>query len=276
MKKNLIVSLCAAAAVGMGMWAAILTSLDEDGAIDPGEARSETVSTDTETSWGLSFREEGAPPEGNAPADYLSRFGAYYIDEKGARDKTIYLTFDAGYENGNTEDILDVLKEKDVPAAFFVVGNFVEDEPEILRRMEAEGHIVGNHTMTHPDMASIADIDEFRGELTELEEAYKAVTGKEMKKFYRPPRGVYSENNLKQAQDMGYTTVLWSLAYEDWYENDQPAREEALNLLNKRIHSGAIVLLHSTSKTNARILGELIDGWREKGYKFESIDKLLT
>lgn len=276
MKKNLIVSLCAVAAVGMGMWAAILTSLDEDGAKDPGEARSETVSADTETSWGLSFREEGAPPEGNASAEYLSRFGAYYIDEKGARDKTIYLTFDAGYENGNTEDILDVLKEKDVPAAFFVVGNFVEDEPEILRRMEAEGHIVGNHTMTHPDMASIADIDEFRGELTELEEAYKAVTGKEMKKFYRPPRGVYSENNLKQAQDMGYTTVLWSLAYEDWYENDQPAREEALNLLNKRIHPGAIVLLHSTSKTNARILGELIDGWREKGYKFESIDKLLT
>lgn len=276
MKKNLIVSLCAAAAVGMGMWAAILTSLDEDGAKDPGEARSETVSADTETSWGLSFREEGAPPEGNASAEYLSRFGAYYIDEKGARDKTIYLTFDAGYENGNTEDILDVLKEKDVPAAFFVVGNFVEDEPEILRRMEAEGHIVGNHTMTHPDMASIADIDEFRGELTELEEAYKAVTGKEMKKFYRPPRGIYSENNLKQAQDMGYTTVLWSLAYEDWYENDQPAREDALNLLNKRIHPGAIVLLHSTSKTNARVLGELIDGWREKGYKFESIDKLLT
>lgn len=276
MKKNLIVSLCAAAAVGMGMWAAILTSLDEDGAKDPGEARSETVSADTETSWGLSFREEGAPPEGNASAEYLSRFGAYYIDEKGARDKTIYLTFDAGYENGNTEDILDVLKEKDVPAAFFVVGNFVEDEPEILRRMEAEGHIVGNHTMTHPDMASIADIDEFRGELTELEEAYKAVTGKEMKKFYRPPRGIYSENNLKQAQDMGYTTVLWSLAYEDWYENDQPTREDALNLLNKRIHPGAIVLLHSTSKTNARVLGELIDGWREKGYKFESIDKLLT
>lgn len=276
MKKNLVVSLCAAAAVGIGMWAVILTSLDEDGAKDPVGARSETVSADTETSWGLSFREEGAPPEGNASAEYLSRFGAYYIDEKGARDKTIYLTFDAGYENGNTEDILDVLKEKDVPAAFFVVGNFVEDEPEILRRMEAEGHIVGNHTMTHPDMASIADIDEFRGELTELEEAYKAVTGKEMKKFYRPPRGVYSENNLKQAQDMGYTTVLWSLAYEDWYENDQPAREEALNLLNKRIHPGAIVLLHSTSKTNARILGELIDGWREKGYKFESIDKLLT
>ncbi len=276
MKKNLIVSLCAVAAVGMGMWAAILTSLDEDGAKDPGEARSETVSADTETSWGLSFREEGAPPEGNASAEYLSRFGAYYIDEKGARDKTIYLTFDAGYENGNTEDILDVLKEKDVPAAFFVVGNFVEDEPEILRRMEAEGHIVGNHTMTHPDMASIADIDEFRGELTELEEAYKAVTGKEMKKFYRPPRGIYSENNLKQAQDMGYTTVLWSLAYEDWYENDQPTREDALNLLNKRIHPGAIVLLHSTSKTNARVLGELIDGWREKGYKFESIDKLLT
>lgn len=276
MKKNLVVSLCAVAAVGMGMWAAILTSLDEDGAKDPGEARSETVSADTETSWGLSFREEGAPPEGNASAEYLSRFGAYYIDEKGARDKTIYLTFDAGYENGNTEDILDVLKEKDVPAAFFVVGNFVEDEPEILRRMEAEGHIVGNHTMTHPDMASIADIDEFRGELTELEEAYKAVTGKEMKKFYRPPRGIYSENNLKQAQDMGYTTVLWSLAYEDWYENDQPTREDALNLLNKRIHPGAIVLLHSTSKTNARVLGELIDGWREKGYKFESIDKLLT
>ena len=142
--------------------------------------------------------------------------------------------------------------------------------------MEAEGHTVGNHTMHHPDMASIEEKESFRKELEDLEAAYKQVTGKDMKKIYRPPQGKYSENNLKQASEMGYTTVFWSLAYVDWYENDQPTREEALNVLNKRIHPGAIVLLHSTSKTNSEILEELIEGWKEQGYNFCSIEELLT
>lgn len=276
-KRNLAISLCAAAAIGIGIWAAILTAVGDTtqhmNIVSSKEIQE--AGTTAKTSWGLSFRDEGKTPVGNAAADYLRRYNAYYVDEKGAKDKLIYLTFDAGYENGYTNTILDVLKEEDVPAAFFVVGNYIEDNPDIVCRMEREGHIVGNHTMTHPDMAAISDEEAFRKELSDLENAYKEATGKEMKKFYRPPQGIYSEQNLKQAFDMGYTTIFWSLAYVDWYTDDQPTREEALNILNRRIHPGAIVLLHSTSKTNARILQELIQGWKEKGYTFASLDELI-
>ena len=224
--------------------------------------------------WGLGFSEEEKRPTGNATIEELKEYDAWFAQD--TEEKELYLTFDCGYENGNTPAILEALKNHNAPATFFVVGNFIRDNPELIRQMVEEGHTVGNHTYSHPDMSQISSPEAFEEELVKVEELYRKTTGEEMPRYYRPPRGVYSENNLKQAQDMGYTTVLWSLAYEDWYENDQPAREEALNLLNKRIHPGAIVLLHSTSKTNARILGELIDGWREKGYKFESIDKLLT
>ena len=226
-------------------------------------------------SWGLSFGEEGTVPRGNATREELAECNAFYIGPENG-EKTIYLTFDAGYENGCTAEILDVLKEKEVPAAFFLVGNYIEENPELVKRMEAEGHLVGNHTMHHPDMHSIESRETFEKELRELETLYKSVTGREMAKFYRPPQGKYSKDNLMQAAELGYTTVLWSLAYVDWLENDQPTREEALNLLNRRIHPGAIVLLHSTSKTNSQILGELIDGWKAKGYRFAGISQLGT
>ena len=231
------------------------------------------MAASAEVNWGLSFQQEGSPQVGNATAEYLKQFNSYFIDSS-AKDKRIYLTFDAGYENGHMEEILDVLKEEEVPAAFFSVGNYIEENPDLVKRMEAEGHIVGNHTMTHPDMAVISDKEDFQAELEGLENAYKEATGKEMKKFYRPPQGKYSEDNLKMARELGYTTVFWSLAYVDWYENDQPSREEALNLLNSRIHPGAIVLLHSTSKTNSQILKELIQGWKEQGYVFCSLEDL--
>ena len=306
MRKNTFISLLAVAAIGIGAWAAILAAVGnggvdsvgggtnpvqdtasgksaeasqaQDTASDSGAGRGQVqvsapASTE-EASWGLSFQEEGRAPIGNATPAKLAQYGAYYIDEAGAAKKKIYLTFDVGYENGNTAAILDVLKEEEVTAAFFVVGNFVEDEPELVRRMEAEGCVVGNHTMTHPDMAAIRDEEAFRNELTALENAYREATGKEMKKFYRPPQGRYSEENLRQAHALGYTTVFWSLAYVDWYENEQPTREDALNLLNRRIHPGAIVLLHSTSKTNAKILAELIRGWKAEGYEFCSLEEL--
>ncbi len=189
-------------------------------------------------------------------------------------EKAIYLTFDAGYENGYTATLLDVLKEEKVPAAFFVVGNFIEENPELVKRMTDEGHIVGNHTMHHPDMSAIADEAGFRKEMSELEAAYKEAVGRDMLKFYRPPQGKYSERNLEMANRMGYTTVFWSLAYVDWLQDSQPSREEALNILNKRIHPGAIVLLHSTSKTNAEILRELLQGWKAQGYVFKPISEL--
>lgn len=246
------------------------------------QTENEAVETAAEVNWGLSFQQAGQPPVGNATPEYLAKYNAYYIagsngkedDSKSA--KPVYLTFDAGYENGYTEIILDILKEKKVPAAFFLVGNYIEENPELVKRMEAEGHIVGNHTMHHPDMSAIADEEAFKSEISELEETYRNAVGKEIPKFYRPPQGKYSEANLQQASRLGYTTLFWSLAYVDWLENDQPDETESINLLNKRIHPGAIVLLHSTSKTNSRILGELIDGWKSKGYEFRSVSELST
>lgn len=239
-----------------------------------GQANGRAVRTAADGNWGLSFQNEGSPPVANATGEYLKQFNAYYIGDAGSKEKPIYLTFDAGYENGYTEGILDVLKEEKVPAAFFVVGNFIEENPELTKRMAAEGHIVGNHTMHHPDMSAISDEAGFRKEMRELEEAYKKAVGQEMLKFYRPPQGKYSENNLKMANDMGYTTVFWSLAYVDWLQDSQPAKEDALDILNRRIHPGAIVLLHSTSKTNGEILRELIQGWKAEGYTFKSISEL--
>lgn len=246
------------------------------------ETGEEAVETAAEVNWGLSFQQAGQPPVGNATQEYLAQYNAFYIGDTGTdaekknSTKSVYLTFDAGYENGYTAQILDILKEKKVPAAFFLVGNYIEENPELVKRMEAEGHIVGNHTMHHPDMSAIADEEAFKSEISELEETYRNAVGKEIPKFYRPPQGKYSEANLQQASRLGYTTLFWSLAYVDWLENDQPDETESINLLNKRIHPGAIVLLHSTSKTNSRILGELIDGWKSKGYEFRSVSELST
>ena len=236
---------------------------------------SQAVNAAARGNWGLSFQKDGETPIGNATAEYLQQYNAWFTGtEENIAEKCIYLTFDAGYENGYTENILDVLKEEKVPAAFFLVGNYIEENPQLVKRMEAEGHTVGNHTMHHPDMSEISEKENFVRELEELESVYRQTTGKEMLKFYRPPQGKYSTANLKQAAELGYTTLFWSLAYVDWLETEQPSREDALNLLNRRIHPGAIVLLHSTSATNREILQELIQGWKSMGYVFRSITEL--
>lgn len=222
--------------------------------------------------WGLSFQTEGQPPVGNVSAEKLRQYNAFYVGDTSR--KTIYLTFDAGYENGCTPAILDALKKHDAPACFFVVGNFIDTAPELVKRMAAEGHIVGNHTLHHPDMSGIADKSAFAAELNGLEEKYTALTGQPMQKFYRPPQGKFSEENLRQAQELGYTTVFWSLAYVDWYTDNQPTDEQAFSKLLPRIHNGAIVLLHSTSETNARILDELLTKWESAGYQFGSLAEL--
>ena len=222
--------------------------------------------------WGLSFPEEGESPVGNATAEALAEYGAYYLGDTGK--KVIYLTFDCGYENGYTGQILDALKKHQAPAAFFVVGHMVESAPDIVRRMAAEGHIVGNHTFHHPDMSAISDQETFREELESLAQLYREATGEELSRFYRPPQGKYSVENLKQAQALGYHTVFWSLAYVDWNTDDQPTAEEAYAKLLPRIHDGAIVLLHSTSRTNAEILDDLLTKWEDMGYTFAPLTEL--
>ena len=225
-------------------------------------------------SWGLSFREEGAPPIGNAGKDQLKTYDAAYMGDPG--EKKLYLTFDAGYENGCTEKILDILKQQQVPAAFFLVGNYLEKNADLVRRMVEEGHIVGNHTMHHYDMSKLTTQESFSKELQDLEDLYRKTTGQEMRKFYRPPQGIYSEENLKMAKELGYQTVFWSLAYVDWNKDAQPTREEAFRKLLPRTHPGAVVLLHSTSSTNAEILEELIGKWKEEGYSFGTVEELFA
>lgn len=223
-------------------------------------------------SWGLSFPEEGKAPTGNAGKAALAEYDAVYLgDEKKPR---IYLTFDAGYENGATEKILDALKKHDAPAVFFLVGNYLEQNPVLVRRMVSEGHTVGNHTEHHYDMSRISDPAAFEKELTALEDRYEALIGAPMEKYYRPPQGIYSEENLRQAKALGYRTVFWSLAYVDWKNDAQPTKEEAFSKLLPRIHNGAVVLLHSTSQTNGEILDELLSEWEKMGYSFGEIGEL--
>ncbi len=222
--------------------------------------------------WGLGFSTEGQPPTANSTADELKEFDAYYIGD--TSEKVIYLTFDAGYENGYTAAILDALKKHNVSATFFLVGNYITSSPDLVKRMVAEGHTVANHTYSHPNMSNISSLDSFRKELEELESCYQDITGQEMVKYYRPPQGKYSESNLKMAQELGYKTFFWSLAYVDWYNDKQPTKDQAFKKLLGRIHPGAIVLLHSTSKTNSEILDELLSKWEEMGYTFKTLNDL--
>lgn len=221
--------------------------------------------------WGLGFGEEGKAPTANQTAEELKKYDAYYIGNE--QEKKIYLTFDCGYESGYMPAILDALKEADVKAAFFLVGNYLEKEPELVKRMVADGHTIGNHTYHHKDMASLG-VDEFKGELTTFEDKLKEITGECSGMVYRPPQGKYSVKTLQMAKELGYRTVFWSLAYVDWYDDDQPTKEEAFEKLLKRIHPGSIVLLHSTSKTNSEILPELLLKWKEMGYSFGTLEEL--
>lgn len=234
----------------------------------------ETVSVQNQAdNWGLGFGAEGTQPTGNVTADELKKYNAWYVGDKSKN--VIYLTFDCGYENGNTEPILDALKKHNAKATFFVVGHFLESAPDIVKRMEAEGHAVGNHTYHHPDMSSISDMTSFQKEMDDVASLYQTVTGKEMIKYYRPPQGKYSTKNLEMAKELGYHTFFWSLAYVDWNVDDQPTKEETFDKLLTRIHPGAIVLLHSTSKTNGEILDELLTKWEEMGYTFAPLSELI-
>ena len=244
--------------------------LSQDNKADPASAAA--VPASAEGNWGLSFQEEGKTPVGNATFEELAKYDAFYAEQ--TEEKHIYLTFDVGYENGNTASILDTLKKHNVSATFFVVGTYIESDPELVKRMAEEGHIVGNHTWHHPDMSQIAALDTFKKELVDVEDAYREVTGEGMTKFYRPPQGKYSESNLQMAQELGYKTFFWSLAYVDWYDDNQPTKEEAFDKLLGRIHPGAIVLLHSTSDTNSLILDELIQKWEEMGYTIRPLTEL--
>lgn len=208
---------------------------------------------------------------------FAESFGAYYIDHKhgdGASKKVVYLTFDAGYENGNVEKILDVMKEKQVTGAFFVLENLIIKNTELVVRMADEGHLVCNHTAKHPDVTKFDSLEEFKSEIESLENVYREYTGREMSKYFRPPEGRFNTRSLEYARDMGYKTVFWSFAYEDWDNGKQMDREAAKKKILDNMHNGAVILLHPTSATNAAVLGEVIDELKVLGYSFGTLDEL--
>lgn len=230
-----------------------------------------------EVSWYFKKNSEHKQPALDDNLKFINNYSCYYLDKKHGDDdkeKVIYLTFDAGYENGNIEKILDVLKEKNVHGAFFVLGHLIEKNTDLVKRMVDEGHLVCNHTMSHKNMAKIKDVTEFKDELIKLEKLYADKIGGEMPKFYRPPEGRFTEDNLKILEEMGYKTVLWSFAYADWDNNKQLSPASATEKLINGTHNGEILLLHPTSKTNADILSKLIDVWTEMGYRFGTLNEL--
>ena len=223
-------------------------------------------------SWGLAYRETGLQPWGNETSKNLAEYNAYYVGA--ANENVIYLTFDCGYENGNTDAILTALKTHDMKATFFVTGHFLETESELAKRMVEEGHTVGNHSYNHPDITKL-DEAAFKEELNSVKKKFNEVTGAEISMYFRPPEGICYSQTLKWSKDMGYATVLWSLAYVDWYTDNQPMPEDAIATLTKRIHPGALVLLHNTSQTNAEILDQLITKWEEMGYTIKPLSDLV-
>ncbi|WP_026885324.1 delta-lactam-biosynthetic de-N-acetylase [Clostridium beijerinckii] len=203
---------------------------------------------------------------------FLKENSAYYLGD--TSKKVLYLTFDEGYENGNTGKILDILKECQVPAAFFVVKPYIDTQPELIKRMVDEGHVVGNHTVHHPSIAQIRDKEKFEAEFTGVENAFKELTGQDMPKFFRPPMGKYSKKSLGMTKDLGYKTIFWSFAYKDWLVNNQPSESYAVEKICKGAHPGSIMLLHAVSSTNTKVLSSVIKTLQQEGYEFKSLNDL--
>ena len=225
--------------------------------------------------WYVKRNDEHKTPVLPSEFSFLSECGGWYCDRSETPEKTLYLTFDAGYENGNVARILDVLKAEQVPAAFFILEHLVKSESPLVGRMIDEGHLVCNHTATHKNLARCSQ-GEFRAELERMEKSYRGAMGCEISRYFRPPEGVFTIDNLKTAQEMGYRTVFWSFAYADWDNCHQPDPEAAISKILKHTHPGAVLLLHPTSETNANILPSLIKTWREQGYRFGTLDELTA
>ncbi len=237
-----------------------------------------SAATDQAIGWYCVRNSEHKQPLLDRNLQFIDQYHCYYVDKTHGdlcEEKVVYLTFDAGYENGNIEKILNILKEEQVIGAFFVLENLFDKNPDLILRMEAEGHTVCNHTAKHRDMTKIESVEEFQTELEVLETRYRQLTGKEMKKYYRPPEGKINERSLRFADELGYHTVLWSFAYADWDNQKQPAAESAKQKIMENLHNGAVILLHPTSATNAQILGDVIRQIKDIGYRFASLDELV-
>lgn len=233
------------------------------------------VSTSADAPFHFGFKRsvDGKLPSINEEGfkEIVDKHGAIFLGDTSRKE--LFLTFDNGYENGFTPAILDTLKAKKVPAIFFVTGHYVKDQPELVKRMVAEGHLVGNHSWSHPDMTTITDA-KMKEELDRVKQATAQLTGTDKMDYLRPPRGIFSDRTLRVTRDLGYTNVFWSIAYKDWDVNDQRGSAYAYQKVVAQLHPGAVILLHSISKDNTEALGSIIDEARRQGYEFKSLDAL--
>ena len=233
------------------------------------------VNADEELHWYLK-RHRGSTPSFPKESESFFEYDAYCIDKSAEeKGKVLYLTFDAGYENGNVAKILDTLKSEEVPAAFFLLDNIILKNTDLVLRMADEGHLVCNHTKNHKNLCHASE-EEIAKNLTALEKIYEEKTGREISKYFRFPEGCYSINALKCVQKLGYKTVFWSFAYDDWDNSRQPSREKAIKKVLENTHNGAVMLFHPTSSTNAEILPTLIKEWKSMGYTFGTLDELTS
>ncbi|MGN8646870.1 delta-lactam-biosynthetic de-N-acetylase [Gracilibacillus sp. HCP3S3_G5_1] len=222
--------------------------------------------------WGYKKNSNQQPPDVGIYEQILEKHQSYYLDPSG--DKHVYLTFDNGYEAGFTEQILDVLKEKEVPATFFLTGHYVDDQPDLVRRMLKDGHIIGNHSDGHRDFTKISK-EEFTKDVTDLTDKIMKVDDKAVVQYIRPPKGTFNETSLNWANELGYTHIFWSIAFVDWNEGSEKGWKHAYEQVMNQIHPGAIILMHTVSQDNADALEHLIEDLREQGYQFKSIDDLM-
>ena len=220
--------------------------------------------------WGLSRKKEHVQPDvGSKNKSIMEKYNGLYMGNN--EKKYVYLTFDLGYEAGYTEKILEVLKQNGVTAVFFITAHYVNTQPELVQKMIDYNQIIGNHTVNHKSMPS-CNLDTIKTEVMDLHTAISKKFGYEMK-YIRPPKGEYSERTVAYCNSLGYTTVMWSFAYDDWDENKQGREDYGKNKILDNLHNGEIMLLHATSKDNANILDEVIKKTKEAGYEFKSIDE---
>ncbi|HHU20009.1 MAG TPA: delta-lactam-biosynthetic de-N-acetylase [Bacilli bacterium] len=222
--------------------------------------------------WGYKKGPTNQPPEVGKYGEILEQHGGYYLDDSG--EKSVYLTFDNGYEAGYTEGILDVLTEEGVPATFFLTGHYVRSAPEIVQRIVADGHIIGNHSYHHHDFTELTK-EKYRQELTDLDRAVESITGVERLQYLRPPRGVFNEQTIEWANEFGYLHMFWSVAFVDWHSDQKKGWESAYQQVIDQMHPGAIILLHTVNEDNALALSHLIKELKAQGYTFKSLDDLV-
>ena len=236
----------------------------------------QVTATTNATSWYTVRNKAHKQPVFGNDLSFVEEYNAFFIDHAHTdleQEKVVYLTFDAGYENGNVAKTLDILKQKEVKGAFFVLKHMILANADLVLRMQNEGHTVCNHTAHHPDL-STASKERILGELRELEGSYAELTGKEMAKFFRPPEGKFSREMLQTVSEAGYKTIFWSFAYADWDNERQLSPQKALQCIMDNIHNGAVILLHPTSKTNVTVLPTVIDELKVQGYRFGTLEEL--